>query len=261
MCVKRSLLTMILTCLLLQPFEPVVSATELSIDGAINIAGRQRMLTQRLTKSYLLIGQGVATGKFKQQLQAGQQLFEKQLAQLANFLNKQKQDALLVPIQIQWSTFNLLITQKPLLNQAGKVIKEADRLLAVCDQLVVTLEQQAKGKKGQLINLAGRQRMLSQRIAMLYAGLSWGVKESDLQKQLQIAVDEYDRALVILRDSAVNNGLLNSALDKVISQWRFSRSGFNFMKNNQYVPFVIAATTESMLKKMERITSQYEAIN
>ncbi|MCX4024851.1 type IV pili methyl-accepting chemotaxis transducer N-terminal domain-containing protein [Endozoicomonas sp. SM1973] len=258
---KPSLLAIILTCLFLQPFESVVNAAELTIDEIINIAGRQRMLTQRIAKSYLLIGQGVATDKFNQQLQAGQQLFEKQLVQLASFLKNQQQDVLLVPMQGQWSTFSQLVTQKPQFNQADNVIKEGDRLLAACEQLVIVLEQQVKGKKGRLINLAGRQRMLSQRIAMLYAGLSWRVTGGDLQQHLQAAVDEYDRALVMLRSSSVNNEALNSALDKVISQWRFSRSGFNFMKNNQYVPFVIAATTEFMLKKMEGITSQYEAIH
>lgn len=257
---KFALLLIIFFCGWLQPFRLVASAPVLTMDAAINVAGRQRMLTQRIAKSYLLIGQGVATRKFTQQLQSGLQLFEQQLAQLNHYFKQQNNEKVLLSVQQKWLKFNQAVQQKPGIDQVFKVIKAADSLLVRCEQLVITLEQQAKSKKTRMINLAGRQRMLSQRIAMLYVGLSWGVVENELQENLQTAINEYDKALGILRVSPVNNVDLNIALDRVISQWQFSRSGFEFMENDQYVPFVIAATTESMLKKMEGITSQYEAI-
>lgn len=55
---------------------------QLNLDSAINKAGRQRMLTQRITKAWMLIGQDVATEQAQKQLDSGVALFESQLEEL-----------------------------------------------------------------------------------------------------------------------------------------------------------------------------------
>lgn len=102
--------------------------------------------------------------------------------------------------------------------------------------------------------------MLSQRIGMLYTAKSWNLKSDHLNKSFTQAMNEYDQALKFLTASKLNSEEINKALVKVNSQWEFSRSGFEQMESGRYVPFIIQVTTESMLKKMNKITGMYETV-
>lgn len=242
-------------------YSPPLNAQELTIDSAINKAGRQRMLTQRILKSYLLVGQNVDADSAQRQLDQSIALFEQQLDELDEFTSNKSVVKSLERVSNQWQGFRQRVIEKPSTKNALDIINEGDELLVSCEKVVKNLEKMADSRKGNIINVSGRQRMLSQRIGMLYSAHSWGVDNRNLSKNLEIAIKEYDDALVLLQASPINTKEISKALAKVANKWEFSRSGFSQMDNERYVPFIIQVTTESMLKKMNKITGLYEALN
>src|SRR4051812_11225456 len=60
-------------------------AQVVNMNDAINKSGRQRMLSQRLAKSYLQIGQEIDAERSKKILDNSVTLFERQLAELKDF--------------------------------------------------------------------------------------------------------------------------------------------------------------------------------
>ncbi|GGE73676.1 hypothetical protein GCM10011533_27630 [Streptosporangium jomthongense] len=255
-------LIIIATLMLMLSFAPgSVLAEALTLESAINKAGMQRMLTQRITKSYLLIGQDVATDKAQKQLDASVALFEEHLGELEDFSPTREITASLHDIRQEWNKFRQLAIANPEHRQALSVIENGSRLLELCENNVQLLEKHSNEKKGELINISGRQRMLSQRIGMLYVAKSWQVADETLDPAFKQALSDFDQALKLLIESSLNTREINQALNEVAAQWEFSRSGFELGESGRYVPFVIQVTTESMLKKMDRITDLYVSID
>ena len=247
--------------LLSASYSPALHAEELTIDSAINKAGRQRMLTQRILKSYLLIGQNVDADSAQRQLDQSIALFEQQLDELDEFTTNRGVTKSLLRVNGQWQTFRQRVLEKPSTKNALSIINEGDELLISCEKVVKNLEKMANSSKGNIINVSGRQRMLSQRIGMLYVAHSWGVDNRAISKNLDIAIKEYDEALLLLQAAPINTKKISNSLTKVASKWEFSRSGFSQMDSERYVPFIIQVTTESMLKKMNKITALYEVLD
>lgn len=231
-----------------------------NMEEAVNTAGRQRMLSQKIVKSWLFKGQDVAETKSAKQLDESVALFEQQLTDLEEFAEKIQLKTSLSATRALWNNFRTTALTSPNKKLAGAFIEQGEQLLTSANKVVTELEGAPAGDMAKLktINLSGRQRMLSQRIGLYYGALSWKLEDSAKYKDRLLAATElYASSLDELAASKYNTPEIQELLSKVANHWKFSRAGFTLMEKREFVPFVILTTTDSMLERMEKVTGLY----
>ncbi|MEE1951487.1 type IV pili methyl-accepting chemotaxis transducer N-terminal domain-containing protein [Pseudomonas alcaligenes] len=227
---------------------------------AMNLSGMQRMLSQRIAKSYLMIGAEVRSEQALQQLDQSVARFENNYQALAEYAPSAEIGAALEQVGESWQHYRELALSRPTREQAVLLLALSDQLLAQSEALVQLIEAHTGSAGARLVNRSGRQRMLSQRIAKLYLALSWRLPVEGLEQQLQQATGEFEAAQQELLGAEQNTPQIAAALQKVEAQWRFARVGFQLSADARYVPTVITTTTETLLWQMNELTSAYAAV-
>lgn len=237
--------------------------TEKSLtDGeAINIAGRQRMLSERMVKAYIQLSIEVDMQKAQIQLDDATQLFQAQLQQLIDYAPTGDISANLDSVQQQWLKVATIMQTIPNPDKIPELIILGEELVIRSHRVVLNIQQFSGKSSAALVNTSGRQRMLSQRMAKYYFAHLSGQRQADTVKHFETSVAEFEKGLMDLSQAPENSPEISQALKKVEAQLKFSKSGFKGLEQGNYAPHVISRTTESMLKRMEAITQKYVALH
>lgn len=227
---------------------------------AVNYAGSLRYLSQRAMKNYLAVGAGIRPDQAHRQLDESVADFEQNLQALLVYAKDSELQKSLHQIEALWQQQRQLLLAAPQKEQARRLLQDNNRLLLLCEQTTQAIGDATNRREALLINTAGRQRMLSQKIAKAYFALYWQVADEQLEGEFEQAVQQFSLAMKQLKNSPDNSEPIRQALNKVDSQWNFSRTGFALNKDGRYVPTVISVTTESILWKMDAITHDYEQL-
>ncbi|QLE99157.1 type IV pili methyl-accepting chemotaxis transducer N-terminal domain-containing protein [Neptunomonas phycophila] len=227
-----------------------------TLGDAINQAGSQRMLTQRMLKNYALIGQSIRGRSAQQQLDESIALFDQQLVNLKRYSNDLETLELLANVTEQWAIVKKEFQQTPQKNKVLSLRNKNDALLAAANQVVLSLEHQSQTRTGQLVNVAGRQRMLSQRMAASYALMAWGF-EAEIKPIYEQAYQEFDSALDYLSSNPTNSSAISSSLADVRQQFKRFTMTSQAADKHVYVPGLIDRSAEKVLKRMNEVTALY----
>lgn len=234
------------------------SWAKISDAEAVNMSGLQRMLSQRIAKSYLMIGQKVSVKEAQQQREMSVALFDKNLITLKEYAPTPEINQGLTQVESVWLGYKKRVLSTPQREDALTVIRQSDEVLKLSEAVVKMIQTHSKVSAARLVNMSGRQRMLSQRIGKLYLSKSWGLTYDGLEQDLTTAINDYENALQELSNSNLNTPQITEGLSSVKRIWSFSKAGFALSGENLYVPTTICNTTENLLKQMQTITKQYE---
>ncbi|MEN8837561.1 MAG: type IV pili methyl-accepting chemotaxis transducer N-terminal domain-containing protein [Celeribacter marinus] len=193
---------------------------EASLGVRIDLAGRQRMLTQRMARAACFIANEVDVQNNKQILLASRSLFGNSLRQLKmgggpdGFLQETNEEALddIASIEKIWFKMQREVTQftKPGAVGLDDLLKFSDistELLTASNYLVITLQGKAEDEGAvidpvvaHLINVAGRQRMLVQKIGKEACLLQMERKETGASQQLDTST--FNETMMVFHQSA-----------------------------------------------------------
>jgi nitrate/nitrite-specific signal transduction histidine kinase len=224
---------------------------------AINLAGQQRMLSQRIVKSWVQIGLNVQPAISKRQLDEAVRRFEQNLRVLEPMVSTPEARSALGGVHLAWSP--LLTAVRGVIRQsdAALVDARAEDVLMAADRLTRILQDQSPVATGRWVNLAGRQRMLSQRLVKTYMLRQWGTDSARLRDELESLQNEFAGALANMQQRGANSEALREELDKLALQWEWLRTALA-TEGAESFRLILAEGGDAVLELADEVTRLYE---
>ncbi|MBV2263465.1 MAG: type IV pili methyl-accepting chemotaxis transducer N-terminal domain-containing protein [Thauera sp.] len=191
---------------------------ELSPGERINLAGRLRVLSQRLAIAWALAAHGIGATDARAQLRQLTVELERVLARLQAIRMGAEPAALLAAVGRSWPQYRaaLFAEEAP---AAARVLETSEDFLAAADALTAYAERMGGLQSAHHVNVAGRNRMLSQRIVklFLFEDLATGGDGAGL---IERSVVEFEANLAeLLRDGRALPEVA-AQLEEIAQQWR-----------------------------------------
>lgn len=248
---------MVFLCLL---WGTLAARADVNLDVLINEAGRQRMLTQRIVLSYAQIGLGVLPAASRERLFADVALFARQLAHLKAAAHDSYLREALDDVERRWRDFQALATGEVSRAGARRLLFYNDDLLFATNKVVQILQDLSGESSAHLVNIAGRERMLSQRLAKLYMLREWGIETITTRDQMAQARDEFARGLAALWSDPETTKAIRSEIGDVEVQWRWFENALTLTADDAF-RLIVAESSQRILAGMERVTTLYEQLH
>lgn len=222
----------------------------------IDIAGKQRMLSQRIAKDYLYVGKNVATSKAKKQLQDSLNALNKGHQLLVESINDPEIKNLLAFVEMSAEDFDATSKEAFSVDNAQLIIDLSESMLEGSQYVVSSLEEKVNAKKSKTVDISGRQRMLSQRIAKYYIAYQSGIKDKNTVEQMKAAVKLFEETHEILMANSDNTPEINRILNKIDRLWKIVYKFYlNIEKGG--LPLIVFNTTDNIMKNMNTVTGLY----
>jgi nitrate/nitrite-specific signal transduction histidine kinase len=236
-----------------------VSAIEISsATQAVDIAGKQRMFTQRMLKDYAMVGMGNTFGKPEEDLKKISTDFQDHMESLAVYTKSDEVKKSIEKVEALWLPLKKTLAEAPSKEKVEKLQIDLDALLKASDDTTKLFAKESGKVSGEIINKSGRQRMLSQRMASLYMLKVWEVKDPQFQTKLDNAMKLFKTSLSELEKSSLNTDEIKTLLAKVKRSFMF----FEMMSKSKskFVPTLIYKKSNDILVNMNSATQKYVAL-
>ncbi len=238
-----------------------VRAQVSDLNDAINKAGRQRMLSQRMAKAWLAIGQGVEEAKAGRILGESMAIFDRQLVELKAYAPQPAIRSTYQQLEGVWAEYKLaLVGAAPRREQAASLLALDGRVLQLAHQGTTQLEKLSGKPVGRLVNVAGRQRMLSQRSAKCYLSITWADVDPIQQRELEVARREFVEAMAVLEAAPEATQTIHEELALARQQWVFFDNALSRIDRQARTPrhsAEVLRSSENILQIMDRVTGLY----
>jgi len=232
-----------------------VNAIEIkSVAEAVNIAGKQRMYTQRMLKDYAMVGMKNCFGDPVADLKKIIGEFDDHLKSLISFNKDQATADSLLIVGKLWEPIKAELKDSPKKEIVVKLQISLEELLKEANTATGLFAKQTGKSSDKIINTSGRQRMLSQRMASLYMLKAWGIKDDKFTDKMHKTMDLFKTSLEELIKYEKNTPEISKLLEKVKKEFMF----FEFTDGKDtFVPALICRKSDSILKKMNKATGLY----
>ena len=153
---------------------------------------------------------------------------------------------------------------KPARSRAEQVLAAAGNVLALSHLGTVQFEKVSGRPVGRLVNIAGRQRMLSQRMAAFYFSASWDVQPEASKAEMMKARDEFAAGHALLVSAPETTPAIRDELLLAQQQFEF----YDYALRRLRAGAADAArmndvftTSERILQVMDKATGLYSKLS
>jgi len=236
---------------------PLAASEALSLPSAINKSGRQRMLSQRLGKAYAMLAFNIEPALATKIWRQSEALFISQLGELQKTTPTAEISNAVAALASAWEIYRRDLQLKPDKINAQRIYQSGEMTLLRAHALTLLYEKYLGTAQARLVNIAGRQRMLSQRMARAFYFGKWSI-DVDTAKDLETARKEFALGLHELVNAPQNTPAIKHDLELAEQQWMFFQhaiaSGVDSDRN-------VATTSERILEQMNAVTEKYEKLS
>jgi len=225
---------------------PYASAAPVPLSQAINRSGKMRALSQRLSKAYVQRYVNVLPERAHDIQTASRQLISSSLAELGSASLSSDTRSLLQALD---KDFQRLLETVGTRKDVLEVARAADVVMENADRLTEAFEMQSPQSSARIVNIAGRQRMLSQRAARAYFLMAAGHDTPAVRTQLTNARNEFNLGLATLQAASIPTPAIRYELELAKGQWLFYEGALSE---------TVATTSERVFEVMDNLTSLYD---
>ena len=250
---RYKVIRIVLSLFLLSGFTYALEIKDLA--HAVDVSGKQRMFTQRMLKDYAMVGLENNFGNPSEDLTKIMGAFENHLDSLIAFNKDEATNVSLEKVKVLWGPIKSALNAAPSKENAGKMQEDLEALLKQSNEAVGLFAKQTGKASGEIINISGRQRMLSQRMASLYMLKVWGVDDPQFQEKMNKAMVLFKTSLEKLMQSDMNTAEITALLQKAKKSFMF----FEMMNKSKskFIPTLIYKKSNDILKDMNTATGLY----
>ena len=247
----------------LAPAEVIpITLTQMASASAVNMAGRQRMLLQRMVKASLMLGQGIAADNARTLLQASIKQFESQLATLKTFQPTPMVRSAIVNVETVWPKCKALLTATPSKAGAVALYDASEALQQAAHSVTLAYQDVSSTPLEHVVNLAGRQRMLSQRMAKFFFYRTWELNDAPADMELNLSRAHFTAVLIQIESSPLASAQTKAGVTRVRREWEpyqqalFASREPAMMRKNAVR---VAVLSERVLASTEELVAQLVA--
>ena len=228
----------------------------------LNIAGKQRLLSQKMARAKLCIYLGINAPLASKELSSNMIIFDENLKLLLNFSSSSTIKLRVNQEQIIWKVFQNKLNDFTDIGMKNAMSSNTELLMA-CEDLVQELRtyfsKNADAKNaneivvGEAVVNAGSLRYLSQRLA-LYSIYTFDNKVTDGQTELKETIFRFDTTITGLLTCECNNTETDEAVSQVYNEWNKIKGQ---TKNNKMDPVAIIDSCNVVLQLADKLTTLY----
>jgi len=229
----------------------------------VNACGKLRVLSQRLAIAWGLMASDIAPSRARLRLRQLDDEFAHILDQLAAVdLPPALADDLLAVANL-WPAYRAALTPPADPVEATRLFALSEEVLAAADRLASEAGAASGAPDGITVNIAGRNRMLSQRIGKLFLFTPWQKDEAASEALIADSIREFEDNLASLRQSGCKLPELTAQLREVSLQWtRFCNTLLPDLARAGRAPHVRAVMLEGdrLLRHVDTAVKLYERL-
>lgn len=245
----------------------LISNANVSQEEMVNIAGQQRMLSQKLAKLYLMRAYGANLPELKQEFNEGKLVFEKNLKLLSNNATTMYSDLVSNAINnevMSWRNFKFLLDAPVREENVFTILELSNKLLIDSNEVADIIEKESIAHPSlkvenpevfHTINLSSKQHMLSQRLCVYFIAKKFLLKNNTRSPRIQMYLTDTFKELNYSLVDLLNKEINSMEIEEVIENTMLA---FDELKNYKKEVLLGNASMNTVYAATNELTQLYD---